>query len=279
MAPFLLYGAGMRRFAVFVDAGYFWVQSTYIVHRQRTGRESVTIDYPQLRAELINEAQAQFTNADLLRVYWYDGPGTYGKTLSHQAIEALDDFKLRLGTRNGVGDQKAVDGLIIADLISLAQNKSVTDALLLSGDADLTPGVLAAQSMGIRVHLLTMGPAEATSPFLRAEADCKTHWEDAAVQRFASAANGSVPQSTAAAPLSNPAPALELDCAHVAQSTFAALSDEEKRSIPAKGQLPPGIDGRLLSTGRAVAKRSLADAEKRQLRAVLRQLAQTPAPG
>jgi hypothetical protein len=114
---------------------------------------------------------------------------------------------------------------------------------------------------------------------LRAEADCKTHWEDAAVQRFASAANGSVPQSTAAAPLSNPAPALELDCAHVAQSTFAALSDEEKRSIPAKGQLPPGIDGRLLSTGRAVAKRSLADAEKRQLRAVLRQLAQTPAPG
>ncbi len=205
LAPFLLYCAGSGQFAVFVDAGYFWVQSTYITHRQRTGREGVTIDYPQLRAELINEAQAQFTNADLLRVYCYDGPGTYGKTLSHQAIEAVDDFKLRLGTRSGVGDQKAVDGLIIADLISLAQNKSITDALLLSGDADLTPGVLAAQSMGIRVHLLTMGPAEATSPFLRAEADCKIHWEDTAVQRFGSAANGSVPQSTTAAPLSNPA--------------------------------------------------------------------------
>ena len=93
LAPFLLYCAGSGQFAVFVDAGYFWVQSTYIAHRQRTGRESVTIDYPQLRAELINEAQAQFTNADLLRVYCYDGPGTYGKTLSHQAIEAVGDFK------------------------------------------------------------------------------------------------------------------------------------------------------------------------------------------
>jgi hypothetical protein len=35
------------------------------------------------------------------------------------SVEELDDFKLRLGTRTGAGDQKAVDGLIIADLISL----------------------------------------------------------------------------------------------------------------------------------------------------------------
>jgi len=273
----------MRRIAVFVDAGYFWVQSTYVVHRQRTGRESVTINYPQLREELINQAQAQFPNADLLRVYWYDGPGTYGKTVSHQAVEDLDDFKLRLGTRNGVGDQKAVDGLIIADIISLAQNKSITDALLLSGDADLTPGVLAAQSMGIRVHLLTMGPAEATSPFLRAEADCKTHWEDAAVQRFASAANNSVAnensrQNMAASPQASESPAEQADFSEIAQTTFNALSDQEKGSIPEKGQLPPEIDRRLLSAARTVAKRSLEDTEKRQLRAAVRKLAQTPTP-
>lgn len=280
-APFLLSGDRMRRIAVFVDAGYFWVQSTYIVHRQRTGRESVTINYQQLREELINQAQAQFPNADLLRVYWYDGPGTYGKTVSHQAIEDLDDFKLRLGTRNGVGDQKAVDGLIIADIISLAQNKSITDALLLSGDADLTPGVLAAQSMGIRVHLLTMGPAEATSPFLRAEADCKIHWEDAAVHRFTSAAdsgaaNGNSQQNTAVAPQASQSPAEQIDFTKIAQSTFNELSGQDKSSIPERGQLPASIDGRLLSAGRTVAKRSLEDAEKRQLRAALRKLAHTP---
>lgn len=272
----------MRRIAVFVDAGYFWVQSTYVVHRQRMGRESVTIDYPQLREELINQAQAKFPNADLLRVYWYDGPGTYGKTVSHQAIEDLDDFKLRLGSRNGVGDQKAVDGLIIADIISLAQNKSITDALLLSGDADLTPGVLAAQSMGIRVHLLTMGPAEATSPYLRAEADCKTHWEDAAVLRFASAANNNAAnensrQNMAASPQASESSAGKIDFAEIAQTTFNALSDQEKGAIHEQGRLPPEIDRRLLSEARAVAKRSLEETEKRQLRAALRKLTQTAA--
>ena len=43
----------------------------------------------------------------------YDGPHrTLGKSRGHKAIEELDDFKLRLGTLNGVGEQKAVDGLI-----------------------------------------------------------------------------------------------------------------------------------------------------------------------
>ncbi|BCU07985.1 NYN domain-containing protein [Allochromatium tepidum] len=268
----------MRRVALFVDAGYFWVQATYIVHRQRLGRESITIDYLQLRAELIHLAQAQFPDADLLRVYWYDGPGTYGKTAGHQAIEDLDDFKLRLGTRNGVGDQKAVDGLIIADLISLAQSKSITDALLLSGDADLTPGVLAAQSMGIRVHLLTMGPAEATSPFLRAEADCKTHWEDDAVKRFVSAArsssaSGNSQQAMAVVPQAGQFPAEQINLADVAQITFDARSDQEKATIPEKGSLPQEIDRRLLRAGRDAAKRSLEDGEKRQLRAELRKVA------
>jgi uncharacterized LabA/DUF88 family protein len=268
----------MRRFAVFVDAGYFWAQATYIVHRQRLGRESITIDHPRLRADLTLLAQMQFRGADLLRVYWYDGPGTYGKAPSHQAIEDLNDFKLRLGTRNRVGHQKAVDGLIIADLISLAQSKSITDALLLSGDADLTPGVLAAQSMGIRVHLLTMGPAEATSPYLRAEVDRKTHWEDDEVKLFvraasSSGANGSLQQAMAVALQASLFPAEQIDFAEVAQTTFDALSDQEKATIRERGPVPQEIDRRLLRAARATAKRRLEDGEKRQLRAELRKVA------
>src|SRR3546814_4680835 len=71
---------------------------------------------------------------------------------SHVAIDDLDDFKLRLGTRNTYGDQKAVDGLIIADLVSLAQSRAIASAIVVSGDADLTPGVMAAQGLGMRVH-------------------------------------------------------------------------------------------------------------------------------
>jgi len=127
-APSVLLGAHMRRVAVFMDAGYFWVQAAHIILGGRAQRNQLTVDYNKLRAELLSRASSQFPNADLLRVYWYDGPGPNGKTPDHHALEQLDDIKLRLGTRNGVGAQKAVDGLIIADMISLAQSKAITDA-------------------------------------------------------------------------------------------------------------------------------------------------------
>jgi hypothetical protein len=163
----------------------------------------------------------------------------------------------------------------------LAQSKSITDALLLSGDADLTPGVLAAQSMGIRVHLLTMGPAEATSPYLRAEVDRKTHWEDHKVKLFArpassSGANGSLQQAMAVALQASLFPAEQIDFTEVAQTTFDGLSDQEKATIRERGPLPQEIDRRLLRAARAAAKRRLEDREKRQLRDGLRKVARNP---
>lgn len=163
----------MARIAVFVDAGYFWVQAVHIIHGRKTARDQIVVNWPSMRSEFLDEIKAQFPNNDLLRIYWYDGPTLHGKGDSHVSVEGLDDFKLRLGTRTEAGDQKAVDGLIIADLISLAQSKSISNAIVVSGDADLTPGVQAAQGLGIRVHLLSMGPPNATSPFLKAEMDQK----------------------------------------------------------------------------------------------------------
>jgi hypothetical protein len=252
----------MRRFAIFVDAGYFWVQATDIVHHQpqpqRMGRDSIVLDYAQLRHELLDVANAQFPNAYLLRVYWYDGPGVSGKTDSHKEIEALDDFKLRMGMRSGRGNQKAVDGLMIADLINLAQNRSVSDVLLLSGDADLIPGVVAAQSLGIRVHLLTMGSPNATSPYLLAEVDCKTHWDEAAVRRFASAATPP-------------------DWESIAKTVYADLTPEEKMQIsqisPTE-RLPKAVDVALLNAGKTRLQRYLEEDEKRQLRDALKLLSQ-----
>jgi len=114
---------------------------------------------------MLSEVEKQFgADCHFLRVYWYDGPGTNGKTTEHHAIDKLDDFKLRLGTRNGVGTQKGVDGLIIADLISLTQQRAITHAMLITGDSDITPGVVAAQGMGLRAHLLSLGSSVATSP-------------------------------------------------------------------------------------------------------------------
>lgn len=269
----------MRRVAIFIDAGYFWVQAVTIIHGKKVSRNQVDIDYGMLRQELLDHVTNQFRNSDLLRVYWYDGPGPHGKTPGHFAIEKLDDFKLRLGTRNGIGDQKAVDGLIIADIISLAQSKAISNALLISGDADLTPGVIAAQGLGIRVHLLSMGSPAATSPFLKAEVDFKCHWDDLSVKKFVSASSASPQKSTPVITQDSTTEALpasttkktEDPLANIASSVFSKI-DKTKYTLAKTGKIPSEIDAQLLRIGFEQLKRPLNEEEKRHLRSSFRKL-------
>lgn len=274
LAPFSLSGgaAVMGRVAVFVDAGYFWVQAVHIILGKKTGREQIIVNYPSMRSEFLDEIKSQFPADDLLRIYWYDGPALHGKADSHTSVEGLDDFKLRLGTRTGAGDQKAVDGLIIADLISLAQSKSISNSIVVSGDADLTPGVQAAQGLGIRVHLLSMGPTNATSPFLKAEVDQKKHWDDSTVKKFVSA-KAIAPVVVAAASgviAAAPGPANPLE--EAAKSFFAGLQPGDKALLTKAGTIPKQLDAALLTVARKLLGRSLTDGEKPLLRVELRKL-------
>ncbi|MBF0138127.1 MAG: NYN domain-containing protein [Magnetococcus sp. DMHC-1] len=267
----------MRRVAVFVDAGYFWVQAGYCVYGKKVSRCQVEINYDSLRMVILEQVRKLFTEADLLRVYWYDGPGSHGKSSDHESVEALDDFKLRLGTRNFVGDQKAVDGLIIADMISLAQNKAISDAILVSGDADLTPGVLAAQSLGIRVYLLSIGPAEATSPFLKAEVDVKVYLSEDELTQFISKSGDGDEISNA-----HPLKEMPSHLAVVAERFLNGLTSEQKRLLPGTGMLPKKIDGKLLYMAKESLNRELTEEEKRQLREALKKYsssALSPLPG
>lgn len=211
----------MKRVAVFLDAGYFWVQLGNILSGSFTYRALVDVDYDKLRQKMLDEVASQFgADCPLLRIYWYDGPGTGGtKTSEHRAIDKLDDFKLRLGTRNGGGQQKGVDGLIIADIINLTQQKAITHALLITGDSDITPGVVAAQGMGLRAHLLSLGSAAATSPYLAAEADFKRSWGVAEASIFAKAV---APAKTAVIP-PTPVPSAPMPAPGAATPIAAAV--------------------------------------------------------
>ncbi len=82
-----------------------------------------------------------------------------GPTAEQQDLADSDDVKLRLGVIAYTGRQKGVDSLIVTDLIELARNHAITDALLLSGDEDVRIGVQIAQTYGVRVHLLGVQPA------------------------------------------------------------------------------------------------------------------------
>ena len=198
----------MSRVAVFIDAGYFWVQATHVVLGARGPRASLTIDYATLHKKVLDEVAAQFPGKDLLRVYWYDGPDANGsKGPDHLAIDLLDDFKLRLGTRNVTGQQKAVDGMLISDLLTFAQSRAIENAILITGDADLTPGVVSAQALGLRVHLIIIGPPTSTSPYLSAEVDKKVVWDPSVVASFAkpaAAQAATAPAKPAAQPAQKP---------------------------------------------------------------------------
>lgn len=84
-----------------------------------------------------------------------------------------------------VGQQKGVNSLIVTDLIELARQKAICDAVLISGDEDVRVGVQMARNYGVRVHLLGIEPSRAnqSQQFLH-EADTTTEWPTETVGRF-----------------------------------------------------------------------------------------------
>lgn len=178
----------MDRVAVFVDAGYLFAQGSVAISGQKEPRESIILDATAAVTNLKELAGSRAPSCELLRIYWYDGArfGS-GLTTDHATLAHLDDVKLRLGFVNNHGQQKGVDSLIVTDLIELARLKSITDAILLSGDEDVRVGVQIAQNYGVRVHLIGIHPSRGSqSRQLQQEADTTIELDAKGIQRFLS---------------------------------------------------------------------------------------------
>ncbi len=146
--------------AVFVDAGYLFAQGSALVAGSKRPRIDLILDAPSVVAELTTFAIAKAPSCSLLRIYWYDGAISGARPTADQALLAnSDNVKLRLGFVNSLGQQKGVDSLIVTDLIELARQKSICDAVLMSGDGDVRVGVQIAQNYGVKVHLLGVTPS------------------------------------------------------------------------------------------------------------------------
>lgn len=175
----------MSRVAIFVDAGYLFAQGSTALVGEKQRRPDVKINVTAAVSELVATAQTKCADMRLLRIYWYDAPPRTGMSTEHSALAYTDYVKLRLGVLNGQGQQKGVDSLIVTDLIELARNKSICDAVLLSGDEDVRIGVQIAQNFGVGVHLIGIHPARGSqSALLRQEADTTTEWDRDVLNRF-----------------------------------------------------------------------------------------------
>ncbi|MBK6728860.1 MAG: NYN domain-containing protein [Xanthomonadales bacterium] len=255
----------MKQVAVFVDAGYLFAQGSQELFGEKLRRGELVLDERAVIQKLTEFAGA-VSGRRLLRIYWYDGTSA-GPTAQHASLAFLDNTKVRLGFVNSVGEQKGVDSLLVTDMITLARNRAMSDAVLLAGDEDLRVGVQQAQEFGVRVHLVGIRPARGSqSTFLLQEADTKVEWDGAQLGAFLSRRER-VDASIVVAPV-------VATTGLLAEVEFGALLDELTESelqalITEFEQLrgvPRTIDARLLTIARAQLGRDLEQSEKRLLR-------------
>jgi uncharacterized LabA/DUF88 family protein len=274
----------MQQVAVFVDAGYLHAQGSALLTGQKKLRPQIILDVRLALEKLQDLSESCATGSRLLRTYWYDGLTRTGRLSSEQEQIANAPFaKLRLGTVNSRGEQKGVDSLIVTDLIDLARNRAITDAVLVSGDEDIRIGVQIAQTFGVRIHLLGIKPARGSqSPDLIQEADSHHEWTeeilkiimsfvpDAALLATAGVATG----VAATAPVDGSNTFIE----KVQKSIDDTLDSLEQpildNAIKAfksnTGSVPPELDRPTLGRLRSVLGRDLSEDERKSYRAHFR---------
>lgn len=269
------------RYAVFVDAGYLYAASSEALNQRVLPRKNVKIvDVRKLMSDLTTRASAQAGNAALLRVYWYDAMLSANLSLEQSTLAHEPGLKLRLGTVNHAGEQKGVDSLIVTDLIELARNKAIADAILLSGDEDLRIAVQLAQSFGVKVHLLGVGNVQKNvSRSLQMEADSVESLDSAWLSQHIEIVGdakltipGEKGQVSPAKLVGQKDVRLSEAAGETATELLSGLASSEQADLKAHFQsstgVPPEFDKRLIAKTAARLGRSLTQDEKREIRGV-----------
>ena len=251
----------MDRTAIFVDAGYLFASGSKLVANEKLSRGELQVDYDVALA-LLERLATELTGLPLLRIYWYDG-ATSGPSPAQVALAYRPRVKLRLGFLNQQGQQLGVDSLIVTDLITLARNRAMADAVLLTGDEDIRIGMQQAQEFGVRVHLLGIAPTrDNQSSVLVQEADSVRELALAEVKPFLCRGGGVAPA---------PSVAGRTMLQELAGSLARELSPEAMAAVlkdSVGGSVTPQIDRQLLLAGtQANGGATLSTEDKRGMRA------------
>ncbi|GAA1920387.1 NYN domain-containing protein [Streptomyces durmitorensis] len=165
----------MDRCIVLVDAGYLLGAAASLLAGEPS-RSRITVDHTAL-VQGIRERAESDTERPLLRIYWFDGAPDRVPQPEHRRLRVMPRVTVRLGalTRSdGRWAQKGVDAAMHAELTELARNRACSDIVLVTGDGDLLPGMMAAKEHGVAVHLWAVQAADGDynqSEDLVAEAD------------------------------------------------------------------------------------------------------------
>ena len=145
------------RTLVFVDTSY--LLASFYNSWEEGARGQLEISLATVVQRLNQHARA-LVDQPVQRQYWYDGIPDSGPHRYQRTLRVIDGVQLRAGQLIEWGDrrtQKAVDTLLVADMIQAAYKGQCSDMVLVSGDADMIPGVRVAVEAGVRVHLIGFG--------------------------------------------------------------------------------------------------------------------------
>ena len=147
----------LERTLVFVDTSY--LLASFYNSWETGARSQLEIDLPEVVAVLDRMIRDQL-HQPVHRQYWYDGIPDSGPHRYQRALRTCDGVQLRAGQLIEWGDrrtQKAVDTRLVADMVVNSVRHQFSDFVLVSGDADMIPGVQEATNSGVRVHLYGFG--------------------------------------------------------------------------------------------------------------------------
>ncbi|MEU3944941.1 NYN domain-containing protein [Streptomyces sp. NPDC029526] len=232
----------MDRCIVLVDAGYLLGAAASLLAGEPS-RSRITVDHTALIQGLRERAEAD-TRQPLLRIYWFDGAPDRVPQPEHRRLRVMPRVTVRLGalTRSdGRWAQKGVDAAMHAELTELARNRACSDIVLVTGDGDLLPGMMAAKEHGVAVHLWAVQAADGDynqSEDLVAEADERRVLDRAWITQ---AVRPKEHPGTCAPP---PAPRPEIAAILSAPLPESALAAAAERTAPEpREQAPAGQNG------------------------------------
>lgn len=168
-------GESVERCIVLVDAGYLLGAAATLL-TGNANRSRLSVDHRRLIDQIRQRAESD-TGQPLLRIYWFDGAPERVPLPEHRRLRVMSRVTVRLGLlrrADGRTQQKGVDAAMHAQLADLARNRACSDIVLITGDGDLLPGVMAAKDHGVAMHLWAVQAADGAynqSEDLVAEAD------------------------------------------------------------------------------------------------------------
>lgn len=137
-----------------VDAGF--LLKALVLKVGEDSRASAAFDYAAI-SEVLADVVEEQTGLRPVRQVWYDAARDARPGADHRALAELPGVQIRLGwtvlVNGGKPQQKAVDTLIVRDLLRIAYRGSADEIVLIAGDGDLVPGVQEASEFGVVVHL------------------------------------------------------------------------------------------------------------------------------